>query len=210
MKAITSLIYGMTKTMNNGPKLWNKLLDEAPKGSLLMGGAVIDWHLGHEAKDYDIFHTYKIGEPNIPGNWSLIQNYQEPNWADAHENEYLQGNDEHNNNPISSVYEYIVDGIHKVQLIGVNYDDPSVHFKNFDHSLTLGKYSKTGLFIHKKVFDSIHSHVVEYVSKNKTAKAVARSFLRARTKTKKYSGGQDGNWAYKGFVSKPEPVEEPF
>lgn len=188
--------------MNNGPKLWNKLLNESPAGSVLMGGAIIDWHLGHRAKDYDIFHTYKIGEPKIPPNWKMTVNFNDPGWAEAHQNEYLQGVDDNNNNTIGSIYEYLVDGVHKVQLIGVNYDKPEMHFKNFDHSLTLGRYTKNGLFIHRKVFDSIHNHVVQYVSKNHDPKAIERSFNRAKAKTKRYSGGHEGNWQFKGFTAK--------
>lgn len=199
--------------MNNGPKLWNKLLLEAPPTSLLMGGAVIDWHLGHEAKDYDIFHTYKPGEPVVPHTWEMKVDFNDEAWLEQHQNEYLQGIDADNNNPIGSIYEYLVDGEHKVQLIGVNYLNPAFHMKNFDHSLTLGRYTKAGLFIHKKVFDSIHSHVVQYVSKNNDPKAVLRSYNRAKAKTKKYSGGHDGNWDFKGFIAiekQPWKPADPF
>lgn len=202
--------------MNNGPKLWNKLLAESPAGSVLMGGAIIDWHLGHEAKDYDIFHTYKVGLPfngAAPIGWKLTDaNFNNEDWAAQHQNEYLQGVNENNNHIIGSVYEYLVDGKHKVQLIGVHYPDPKTHFMNFDHSLTLGRYSKTGLFIHKKVFDTIHSRVVQYVSKNHDPEAVERSFNRAKAKTKKYSGGHEGNWGFNGFyaIQKQKLVDDPY
>lgn len=192
--------------MHNGPKLWNKLLSEAPEGSVLMGGAVVDWHLGHEAKDYDIFHTYKVGEPvNLPPNWKMTEaQFNDEAWAEAHQQQYLQGIDENGGHPIGSVYEYMIDNHFIVQLIGVNYEDPKTHFKNFDHSLTLGRYTKTGLFIHKKVFDSIHNHVVEYVSKNHELESVQRSLARAKSKVKKYTADHGNNWAFKNFISKPK------
>ncbi len=197
--------------MNNGPKLWNKLLNESPANAVLMGGAVIDWHLGHEAKDYDIFFEYKPGPPGVPENWELTEaDFNDPVWAEAHQQEYLQGVGEDGNNKIGSVNEYIVDGEHRVQLIGVMYKDPKMHFQNFDHSLTLGRYTKTGLFIHRRVFDSIRSHIVTYISKNHEPKAVERSFNRAKAKTKRYSGGHEGNWNFHNFVAIGKKKLDPF
>ncbi len=53
-------------------QLWSQLLSEAPTGSVLMGGAVVDALLELEPKDYDIFHPYKLGLPKVPGYWQLI------------------------------------------------------------------------------------------------------------------------------------------
>lgn len=186
--------------MQNGPKLWAKLLDESPKGSVLMGGACIDWMLGHEAKDYDIFHTYKVGEPfngAPPIGWKKTDvHFNDPVWAKAHQELYLQGGVEGHANPIGSVYEFMVDGEHKVQLIGVHYENPAQHMKNFDHTLTLARWSKNGMFTHRKAYETFDTHIIEYVSKDKSAEARSRSIWRAMNKIEKYG---DDDWELVGF-----------
>lgn len=183
--------------MNNSWKLWNKLLGESPKGAVLMGGAVVDWACGHKPKDFDIFYTYKPGLlDNLPPNWKMTKaDFNDPAWVAQHDAWYQQGIDANGENPILSVIEYMVDGQHLVQLIGVKYPDPKTHFLNFDHSLTLGCYSKNGLFVHREVYKSLENHQVRYVSKNKTLEARARSLLRAQRKTQRY-GNQ---WSFIGF-----------
>lgn len=181
----------------NSPKLWNKLLEEAPESSVLMGGAILD-HLFHkEAHDYDIFHTYKIGDIVVPGNWKITEaHFNDLAWAEEHQQLYLQGVNEAGNNPIGSVYEYLVDGEHKVQLIGVLYNEPAKHMANFDHSLTLCRYSKSGMFIHRKVLESVDDGVIRYVSKNKTLEHRLRSIKRAQAKALKLGG----EWKFEGFL----------
>lgn len=192
--------------MVNEPKLWDKLLAESPKGSVLMGGAVIDYMFATHVNDYDIFYSYQPGvDLNIPANWTMTEvKFNDPEWIKAHEEAYLQGVDENGANPISTVYEYLVDGEHKVQLIGVNYDNPLKHMRNFDHSLTLGSYTKNGMTIHRKVFESIDNHTVTYVSKNHDLHAVTRSLERAQKKTLKMPFG---DWQYVGFFALPKKVE---
>lgn len=184
----------------NSPILWERLLGDAPKGSVLMGGAVVDYIAGHEAKDYDIFYSYKPGlQPVLPEKWVLSEaQFNDPEWVAQHHEQYLQGVDANGNSPISTVYEYIVAGLHKVQLIGVNYDNPLDHLKNFDHSLTLGWYTKNGMSVHRKVFESLHTKVIRYVSKNLDKKAVSKSYARALNKAHKY--GPDAGWLYGGFA----------
>jgi hypothetical protein len=179
---------GMRKTtMQNGPKLWAHLLFDAPKGSVLMGGAIVDYLAGVTPKDYDIFHTYHVGEPHVPPWWKKTEaHFNDPNWAEAHQDQYLQGLNANGGKLIGSVYEYLVDGKYRVQLIGVNYADPKQHFHNFDHSLTLGRFSQNGLWIHKIVFESLETETVTYVSKNKDPKTVARSLKRATDKAMTY------------------------
>jgi hypothetical protein len=190
--------------MNNSPALWDKLLKQVPKGSALMGGAVVDYLLGLPVNDYDIFYTYKPGQGHIfPGNWQMSEAYfNDPVWIKQHEEMYMQGVDEFGNHPISSVVEYLVDGEHKVQMIGVNYLDPLKHLKNFDHSLTLASYDAKGMFVHKKVFQSYESKIIEYVSKNLAADAVQKSLMRAHKKAAKI--GIEHDWQYKGFIPKPK------
>jgi hypothetical protein len=197
--------------MNNCPALWDDLLKQVPKGSALMGGAIIDYLLGIPVNDYDIFYSYKPGQGFIlPGNWvPTMANFNDPVWIEQHEAQYKQGIDEFGNHPISVVYEYMVDGIHKVQLIGVNYDNPLKHLKNFDHSLTLASYDAKGMFVHKKVFESKDNHIITYVSKNKEAKAVMKSMARAQKKIGKMPF--DGHaWELQGFDPAPVPVLQGF
>lgn len=176
--------------------LWNKLLKEAPKDSVLMGGAIIDDLFGVAPKDYDIFHEYKVGEPVVPANWKMTEvDWNKPEWVEAHQADYLQGEDGQGNKKIGNVYEYIVDGEHKVQLIGVMYKNPSDHFKNFDHTLTLGRFGPKGLFIHRMVFLAKQYKVVSYVHKNLNPEVRERSFKRAQKKVARYGG----DWAYFGF-----------
>lgn len=191
----------------NSPKLWDKLLQQVPKGSALMGGAVIDYFLNLPVNDYDIFYTYKFGQNMIfPGNWKLTEaDFNDEVWIKEHEEAYLQGIDEFGNHPILSVLEYLVDGEHKVQLIGVNYDNPLKHMKNFDHSLTLASYNSKGMFISKKAFDSIDNQIIQYVSKNYEIKAVTKSIIRAKKKIAKMLNGPA--WELKGFDFEPAPVK---
>lgn len=192
--------------MNNGTKLWDHLLAEAPAGAILMGGAVVDYAADQEPKDFDIFHTYKVGLPDVPENWVMTDaNFNDPVWAEAHKQEYLQGVEANGAEPIGSVYEYIVDGQYKVQLIGVQYDNPREHFKNFDHSLTLAWYGKPGLFVSRKVFRTFDDDTIRYVGKNKSPKAVMRSLIRAEAKAARYGG----EWKFAGFKAEVK-VEAPF
>lgn len=176
--------------------VWLDLLSQAPKGSILMGGAVIDFIAGYQPKDFDIFHSYELGEPIVPDNWvKTAVDYNDPVWIVQHNKDYMQGLGEQGQKVIGSVYEYLVDEIYLVQLIGVNYADPNEHFKNFDHSLTLGRFNKSGMFVHKKVFESLENNTIQYVSKNKSQAARHRSRDRALAKTNRYGG----NWTLKGF-----------
>lgn len=182
--------------LNHSTKLWDKLLDEAPKNSILMGGAIIDEGCGINPKDYDIFHTYKVGEPEVPPNWKMTEvDWNKPEWVEQHLVDYAQGVGPDGKKVIGSVYEYLVDDLYVVQLIGVMYENPAKHFKNFDHSLTLGRYSSKGLFLHKKVFDSINTRTIEYVGHDKSIEAKTKSLKRAELKAQRYKG----YWDFIGF-----------
>lgn len=183
--------------MNNEIKLWNKLLSESPKGSVLMGGAVVDCMMNKKPKDYDIFYSYKLPAFVPSPNWKMTGiDFNDPVWVAEHAAWYQQGIDADGNNPIMSVTEYKVDDKYLVQLIGVKYADPREHMKNFDHSLTLGRYDHHGLFIHRKCIDADLTKTIKYINKNKDPVAVARSFTRAARKAIKYGG----DWKYEGFL----------
>jgi len=186
--------------MMNSPQLWDQLLAVAPKGSALMGGAIIDYLLGIPVNDYDIFYTYHPGMGHLfPDNWKMTNaDFNDPVWVKEHDEWYLQGVDEAGNNPISSVIEYLVDGAHKVQMVGVNYAKPLKHLANFDHSLTLASYTTKGMFVSKKVFQSSDTNTITYVSNNKSPDAVAKSFVRAQKKAARIGG----DWQFKGFEVK--------
>ena len=196
--------------MVNSPALWDKLLKHAPKGSALMGGAVVDYLLGIPVNDYDIFYTYKPGLGFIlPDSWVPTEaDFNDPVWAEQHQEQYMQGVGDNGHNPISIVHEYMVDGEHKVQMIGVNYQNPIKHMNNFDHSLTLASYTTKGLFVSKKVFQSYDSKTIEYVSGNKTAAAINKSIARAQKKVQRLAVAQGDPglvaWEYKGFIPMPE------
>lgn len=198
--------------MTNNPQLWDKLLAAAPQGSALMGGAIVDYLLGIPVNDYDIFYTYIPGHQYIlPASWVPTEaKFNDLQWVKEHEEAYLQGIDENGNHPISTVFEYLVDGEHKVQLIGVNYDNPTKHLKNFDHSLTLATYTAKGMFVHKKVFQSKESNTIEYISKNKEIGAVTKSLIRAQKKIKRLGAayGEHQAWTYKGFHGGIKPQNE--
>jgi hypothetical protein len=181
----------------NCPELWSQLLSEAPKGSVIMGGAIVDWVAGIQPKDIDIFHTYQVGTPDVPAHWQYIEmDWNDPVKKAAHEQEY-QLDAEGKHNSIGSVYEYKVNG-YTVQMIGVHYDDPREQFKKFDHSLTLGSFSDNGLFIHTDVFSSLQDKTVHYYGKVGDNRA-ARSFSRALKKINRIDHGNMNAWAFKGF-----------
>lgn len=184
----------------NNPHIWDKLLAEAPQGSVLMGGAVIDYIANQylisdiDPKDYDIFHIYQVGLPPTPPNWVFQEvDYNDPTKKAQHDEDYLQAFGEDGfkiPNPISSVYNYIVDGNKKVQLIGLNIPDPKQHFKTFDHSLTLGMYSSNGMFVSQRVFESLRTKTIYYLKGNKE-----KAWERMKRKINRYGG----NWIVKGF-----------
>lgn len=187
--------------MNNSPKLWMKLLAESPKGSVLMGGAVVDYAMFKQPKDYDIWCTYNPMNPWIPpANWTLTNmDFNNPEWVKEHEEQYLQGVAADGLKPIAAVNEYLVDNEHLVQIIAVHYANPADHFQNFDHSFTLGRFTKSGMFIHRKVFEARDSGIIEYVSKNKHPEAMFKSLKRAHAKANKYDHWGHHEWKFKGF-----------
>ena len=180
----------------NGPKLWQKLLDSAPKGAIIMGGAVVDYVLDVEPKDFDIFFTDRPGAlAVIPAGWQLTeQDFNNPVWRAEHHEQYLQGVDGDGNMPIVTINEYLVD-VRLVQMIGVHYPNPRQHFRNFDHSMTLAYFSEKGLFVSRKVFESIATKTITYVSTNQDPIAKAKSLARAKKKAARYGG----NWSFIGF-----------
>lgn len=192
--------------MNNGPKVWNQLLAGSPEGSVIMGGAVVDYMasnylLGNtQPKDFDIFHTYHPGKPDVNPIWEYVpMNYNDEVQADIHKLDY--GDD----NKIGSVYNYEVvvpsifggHEIVRVQMIGVHYEDPKEHLQNFDHSLTLGSYSENGLFVHQKVFESFMNKEVTYIRKEPDE--THKSYLRAWQKITRYDPNGLNDWVFKGF-----------
>jgi len=185
--------------MANGQKLWTELLKGAPKGSVLMGGAIVDLLADIEPKDYDIFCTYAPGyQNNIPKTWKRNPvNFEEL----LKKEEYLAGEQEGGGlNPIIEVTNFTVDGAYLVQLIALAYENPVEHFKNFDHSLTLGRWTDKGLFIHKKVFESLNNDTVWFVGKNKSAERRMKSLERAKKKVTRYVGVAGAlDWDFQGF-----------
>lgn len=201
----------VTTKMINGPEIWNKLLEVAPKGSVLMGGAVRDYILYKEPKDYDIFYPHTIGLPEIPG-WTYKENPDQV----AHQAEYDimqepgEGIQLKPNSPIAAVWDYEVvigkkydvgtwgykDLIAKVQLIGLHYDKVTKHFKNFDHTLTLGMYRReNGMFVDSRLFESIYNETVTCTNNARPEKALAR----AKSVVQRINPNGAEFWNYQGF-----------
>lgn len=190
--------------MNNTIQTWNKLLEAAPEGSVLMGGAIRDWHFCKEAKDYDIFYSYNPGIPQIKG-WTY-----KPRPHDAEIQAEYNINGMNGLHPIAAVYDYevpigykyaltpkgainLVPDQVKVQLIGVQYDNPVQHFANFDHTLVLGLFGlNTGLYISPKFFESIRNKSITCTNNSSPGK----SLLRAKNAVNRLDpqGAQDWNF----------------
>lgn len=181
----------------NSPELWLKLLNEAPKGSVLMGGAIVDFMLGIEPKDYDIFHHYQPGMPEVPNYWKFIEmDYNDPVKIAEHQADYGPLG---NGNPIGSVYNYDAGGL-KVQMIGITYADPRDYFSKFDHTLTLGSFSENGLFVHSKVFESIITKTVTCTNDSRPLMSLAR----AQAKVARFDPSNFEFWAFEGFNNQGE------
>lgn len=176
----------------NNPGTWDELLDVAPFGSILAGGAIVDFVMDHDAKDYDIFHHYKLGMPVTPASWV----YVEP--GPDHDEDYVQNEAGVNVGKIGSVYNYDVtvdgDAIVRVQMIGVMME-PTHYMKTFDHSLCLGAYTQDGLTVHKQVFQSLKNQQVFCLSDYNKPKSLER----ALRKVKKYDPDGYANWAFINF-----------
>lgn len=185
----------------NNPELWRQLLQQAPKGSVLMGGAVVDFMCGIQPKDYDIFYRYHPGMPEVSVNWMFVEmDYNDPVQLKQHNADYQQLNNGQPN-PIGAVYNYkvpSVEGVLDVQMIGVQYQDPKDHFQNFDHTLTLGSYSETGMFVHEKVFESLATKTITYIGKD-NPKAKMRSRNRALEKASRIDPNGWMNWNTPNF-----------
>lgn len=182
----------------NSPTTWDEILDKAPDGSILMGGAVRDYALAQEAKDYDVFHPYKfgVGIPEVPG-WKYLP--RDPNDEGKHQEDYDIEGINGQPNPISSVYDYDVvlksGHIVRVQLIGLHYENPKMHFKNFDHTLTLAAYTDNGMFLDRRLLRSFDEKNVLLINNANPEK----SLQRAKKVIERIDPHGAPNWTYQGF-----------
>jgi hypothetical protein len=178
--------------MNNSPMLWQEFLTYMPKGSLLAGGAVVDFVFGHLAKDFDIFVNKNAVMAELPGNWKYVP----PVDMVAHLAEYdIEAKD--GTNPILAVEDFDVDfggTIYRVQRITLDCD-PIDHIKSFDHSLTLGVFGPSGLKVSGRVFKSMQTKTVELLNNKRPEK----SMLRAQRKIIKLDPEGQNMWAFKGW-----------
>lgn len=106
--------------MKNGPFLWDQILSHFPPSAIIAGGAIRDWWLGVEPKDFDVF---------IPCDVVVIP---------------PEGFEE-----LGSGSEYdgisTIDTVYRGTLCGVTVDiilhaDPEI-INNFDFGITRGWYS---------------------------------------------------------------------
>jgi hypothetical protein len=179
----------------NNPSTWAELLQFCPKNSILAGGAIRDWLVGQEPKDYDIFYSYFPGIPITNNNW-LYQEIVDPV---AHAAEY-QPVDGEPNKKIGAVYNYevILSGgfFVQVQMVGVHYPNPKEHCKTFDHTLTLGRFGlESGLAISPLLFESLRTRTVTCLDPLRKEK----SFLRATTAVERIDPDHIDLWTYKNF-----------
>jgi len=59
--------------LRNEPELWDKILAQMPKDSVIAGGAIRDYLLGVEPKDIDVFCPIYFPAGNAPAEeWALV------------------------------------------------------------------------------------------------------------------------------------------
>lgn len=186
--------------MKNDPQLWSELLKGFPATAVLMGGAPRDFFYSVEAKDYDIFVPYQVGQPDLPANWEYQEmNYNDPAALAVHQEDYLQqpGADNNGNLPVGSVYNYKVKNmwdIVDVQIIGVHYPDPVMHMKNFDHTLCLAAFSlERGLYFAPEFMTSMVDRSVKAIHLRHN------TLDRAQRAVKRISNGNEWLWDFHGF-----------
>ena len=185
-------------------KLWDELLSEAPMGAFLMGGAIRDGLADKKPKDYDIF--YHLPDelqpfPQFP-NWTYRppENRQEMQELIRRYNLAIPPNGPLPIEPIiRSIRNYDVktreSGTVRVQLVGTKYRDPRKHFNSFDHTLTLGRYGPPGLFIDRRMFESIKTKTVTCTNTTNRIKSLERA---EKAVAKIDPKGAD-DWTYLGF-----------
>lgn len=177
----------------NGPKFWSQLLEEAPEGSILMGGAVIDWvhHSSLVPHDFDIWcPNLGDGVPMIDGWQHVNSNFGEDYMGMPHLDQPALINAVHTYSHSFNDYQHC-----KVQLMSVINNDPASAFSKFDHTLTLGSFSETGLFVHSMVYESFETKTVTCINQSDPYK----SKLRALSKVKRYVPAKWGEWKFIDF-----------
>lgn len=169
----------------NGPELWRKILAGAPAGSVIMGGAIVDYVLGIQPKDFDVYCPIDAPFP-LGTTWKLAGNpadYKEYQDVDF---------------PIKSICNYTDHGV-KIQLMQTYSNDPTKVFKHFDHSLTKGLYSKKGIFVSDCVYKTLETGEVRFVGKTESVEKRYKSLLRAHAKIAKYDPQGFDNWKFINF-----------
>lgn len=123
--------------MNNGPELWDKILSHFPEGSIIAGGAIRDYILGVEPKDFDVFGSYSTYNQEVEGMEHLTQNTN-----DEHAEEYNAMRE------IAIVMKGEIEGV-KVDYIGHHLEDPVQVIEAFDTGINQVFYASPqegGLF----------------------------------------------------------------
>lgn len=172
--------------MKNGPELWDKILSHFPEGSIIAGGAIRDYLLGLEPKDFDVFGPYATYNAQVEGMEHLTQTSNE-----EHEEEYLAMRE------IAIVMKGEIEGV-KVDYIGMHIEDPVVIVEAFDTGINQLFYGN-GILYKKK------AHVDDVANKTVT---VTRADRLERTKERFERFNKKAGGEYTLII--PENLEAPI
>lgn len=148
--------------MKNGPELWNAILSHFPKGSFLAGGALRDYVLGVEPKDFDVFVNYVDYDPNVEGMKNIDYD------SDEHAQEYEAVSE------IAIVMKGEVEGV-KVDFIGIHEPDPVKVIESFDTGISQIMYAAPGMMYKKAAFvTDLENKTVTVLRGDRMERTVAR------------------------------------
>lgn len=160
-------------TTNNGPQLWNEILEKFP-GGLIAGGAVRDWWLNGEPKDIDVFVSdqNEYGPIDYGSSIDIFDDRLIDNgWT--YEGDNGQRNWEYRGTRISMLLNYKYKGF-DVQIVYVPCT-PTEHLGTFDLSTSLCWWDGAGVNLTGPFLDSIQSGQVKILDDNDTEKSTIRA-----------------------------------
>lgn len=157
--------------MKNGPELWDKILSHFPEGSIIAGGAVRDYVLGVEPKDFDVFGSYSTYDVGVEGMEHIDLDDNE-----THTEEYLAMRE------IAIVMKGEIEGV-KVDYIGHHLEDPVQVIEAFDTGISQAFYASPqegglfpgGMLYKKKAFvDDVTNKTVTVLRGDRLERTQAR------------------------------------
>jgi len=127
--------------MKNGPELWDKILSHFPEDTILAGGAVRDFFLGVEPKDFDLFSPYSSYKADIEG----------MNHIDFDDGEGTHAEEYEAMGEIGIVMKGEIEGVN-VDYIGMHLDDPVAMIESFDTDINQVFFARGGRLYKKAGF----------------------------------------------------------